>query len=362
MPIYTKVNGAYQDADPFIKVNGAWVPATNAFIKVNGAWQQSFIADSTPPSQPIMTIQNVDNAYIRVRVRQPEGSHQTDIRRIRVKVGATAYPTNPADSQGYFSKPNTAGGVEPWSDFHFNNTLPDGKGGFYTDGRVTTSFQEKWFQPTYKKGDKLRANATYYFAAWAEDMAGNWSAMTYIPHTTGKTASTANENRYISAFIPPIKVGTIDDSTSTFTEGDGYVGNNPNRLAHFRYSNIIENLVGDGDAIIYARILLFRASADHGVPAAKTYAWRHNTSADYVAPAARFEPSWLLNADSSANSINKGGSVWKDLPESWLNNLNDSHKGIILGTNPGDTLNTQAVYLGSAAQSRSGTIFLRIRG
>lgn len=36
-----KVNGAYKEARPYVKVNGVWKETTKTYVKVNGAWKET---------------------------------------------------------------------------------------------------------------------------------------------------------------------------------------------------------------------------------------------------------------------------------------------------------------------------------
>lgn len=359
MSVNVKVAGVWQEADEtYVKVAGTWKPANQIFVKKDGVWVSSFTTDTSPPNTPILTVVNVDNNRFNVSVRMPSVSHQTDIRRIRVlvNIGGTTHAASPVQSSGYYSAPNVPGGAEPWSDWYYNDQMPDGKGGSYVDGRSTAAYVTKSFAPTWKPGNMLKPNTWYRFTAWAEDMNGNWSAPAYVGLISGKSVLTANENRMTRILVPPIAFGTTDLTTGTFTAGEGYIGTN--KRASIYYGNLINSLVGDKTVIHTARVLLYRAGEDHGQPVAKTYGGFSLTDGTVPFTVAPLEQNWMLNYGSTANSLAKGQGVWKDLPVSWRDNLNTNLKAIHMLLNPGDTLNTQALLVSQAVQPRQGTLEL----
>lgn len=356
MPIYIKDSGSYQTPDDvYVKDAGVWKIGQQTFLKDAGIWKLAQDTIATPPPAPILSVHNEGNLYFQVGVALPGFTHRTDIRLIRVLVSQhdTPFPPSPVGSTGYFGWPytNVANGVEGWSDWYYNDLLPSGNGGFYPTGRVTNSFSLKNFSSTlpYKTGSHLGTNSVYRFIAWAQNTAGQWGPPTTFAYKTGSNTPTSDHSQFYRLSAPALSFGTMSDTDSSYTEGRGTVSAAPNKMAVANYGTWLNAFVNSGLTLKSAYILLFRAPDDPlGPSSSKAYAQWHNGASDgpgvYIPPGARTEAEWLLNQASAANAMARGQAVYKDVPASWLNNLDTGIKGIVLQTNPSDTVNTTQTF------------------
>jgi hypothetical protein len=249
----------------YVKRTGKWVPVQNQYVKSGGHWYQSYTSDTTPPPVPQLSYEIVNTTfhedgkikagrYLRIKVQIP-GAHIPDLRRIRV---LTSYNGGPPSSQyggNYIAQAEDRWPTEPWSDFSFN--------GWNSSSPSKLSNDDKMKLFPYMASERTRLpEGKHYFAAWAEDFNGNWSAGTFV---------TVN--------LPPLNQDSPDRivrEATFFPDGSGSIGNgvftngylrqdtNPNSRGVWLYHNKIAGTIKNDANIRGAQIWINRVDGKGG--------------------------------------------------------------------------------------------------
>lgn len=179
MTTYVKVNGAWQPATAvYTKVGGTWQPATAVYTKVGGAWSSGGSVDTTPPGAPQL-VAAVDPSNKFLFVQTGTASNDTDLDLIRVLVRTDAFPTSPTGA-GYVSTVPSNFPSETWSDWVFNSGGAHSTTVMPTASEATVKYYPANAFTTAGFSGAVLPSGTYYFTAWARDKAGNWGAPTSV--------------------------------------------------------------------------------------------------------------------------------------------------------------------------------------
>lgn len=179
-----KVNGTWPTTRAmFGRVDGTYRTAHSAYVKVGGSWVLFFRVSHPLPPAPDMYLENRSDRSILVGISLP-GGHRPEIFRIRCLVrvcgpgSVDAFPTGPFDSACYLSQKILAG--EDWSEWKYNTNGYIGEFGQIIEGsafgRSTGVRSDKVYASVipYAGGTKLQAGTKFNFAAWAQDIYGQW--------------------------------------------------------------------------------------------------------------------------------------------------------------------------------------------
>lgn len=286
-----------------------------------------------------------------VYVRMPQAgtpAHDPTLRRIRVLVSTTGWPPNP-NAAGFYAEPNDAGGNESWSDFYFGDNGVGIDGTEFRSGRQTHQSAMKRFMPGWAPGQFLPANTTFYFAAWAQDIAGNWSQISSNIHVGTSDTGAA----YSAATILPIAVGTYDEPDKVATRVPGEARVAAGKSAYFLYGDQIKDIVPAGATIIWASARIHRAASDGGQPVAKqTGAGIKRDGTTYLGSAN------VPTTGSSSGGISRGQIAQKDMPWAVQSNFREDFVGFKYFLNDGDQINSVATYVSQEEDPQQGALGL----
>jgi hypothetical protein len=344
---YKKLGGVWYPATRiYLKGAGVWWPTDTVYVKRNGAWYIAHNYDVTPPAAPLVSLEIVDTQspapgsglapanqggrYIKVGVRMPSTSNDTDVRRIRV---LTTYnkkmPTTPFGGT-YTARAADSDPHEPWSDTHFN--------GFSAapSGRSTAEWKYKRWPRNADNSTNLPAGVEH-FAVWAEDFNGNWSQGTFAQITVPKRGTEAANIKVKEARFRPNATGTW--SGGSFTHGRPTQATGPVRRGLFLYGNQIKDAIGSqGPATIRKAQIRLERRPDTGRPNANVYLATHKAG---TAQAFSNDSSW--GKPVKLGQIGKGETKWFDIPEAWYDELaKNGMKGFILLQKDPDKNDAQA--------------------
>lgn len=199
-----KSGGIWREAQPFVKNGGVWKSA-EAYVKNGGVWKVAAATDTTPPPAPTMTLTVRDGRYVEVGIKVGT-SDVADLSLVRVLVSTTGFPGSPLAS-GYISQADATWPAEPWSDWK------------YTGSTRTNSSQVyvKNYPQNANDATQLTGDRYYYFSAFAQDEAGNWSGVTQSRIWVAAAPSTPGEDP-----TPPIDPYDPEDpEPGTDEPGDG---------------------------------------------------------------------------------------------------------------------------------------------
>jgi hypothetical protein len=300
---------------------GVWKATDEIYVKNGGVWQLCHEYDVTPPGIPELSLEIVDTEYwedhvrktgryIKVGVRTPGGAHDTDLKRIRVLT--TYNGKSPTTQYGGHntSTPDDEHPNEPWSGWHYN-----GFGGSAESRDSSIFHYKKW--PRNANNQTNIAAGIEYFAAWAEDLNGNWSAGNFASITVPKKGVDAANRVTKEARFQVNSSGSF--SQEKFTYGRVKQSNSPRSRGLFFYGNQIRaNIGARGRPVIKKAEILVKRRNDSGTSTANLFIFRH----PYGAPSAIG-----LNLDHNEpiklGTINKGESKWFDLPDSYIPKLEE---------------------------------------
>ena len=324
---YLKLGGIWNRADRvYRKDDGVWKPTDEIYVKDGGVWKRCHEYDVTPPPVPEISLEIVDTdywenhvrktgRYIKVGVRTPGGIPDTDLKRIRVLTTYNGKSPTTYKGQNYTSNPDEEHPEEPWSDWHYN--------GFGGSSKTRDSSEFK-----YKEWPRNASNQTniaagkQFFAAWAEDLNGNWSTGVFAHITVPKKGVDAANRLTKEAHFQVTATGSF--TKEKFVYGQPTQSNSPRSRGLLFYGGQLKNQIGlQGKPVIkQARIRLERIK-DSGTAQANVFIFRH----DYGSPAAvglDLEDHEILKL----GKIGKGEQKWFDLPDTYLTKLeNDVIKG-----------------------------------
>lgn len=320
MTVWHKIDGEWTEVlKPYIKRLGIQRPARKVFVKRTGVWEMSFEHDTTPSAVPLITLQIIDNRWIKVGIRTPGANHDEDLKRIRVLVSREA-PLGTQFGTGFVATNDDDYPKEAWSDWYYNDLGPGGSG--RDDSSVETY---KQYPPNASSSTDLPGGKTYYFAAWSEDRNGNWSVanQTQIRMPAKDPDSTRGIIKREARFQAGNAGVRNSPSGSTFTNGQIEVRDSPAQNGFFYYGNQIGNAVGERGTptILSAQIRLTRAD-DSGQAAANVHLFWHEqtTTATAITDTNRQEITLV-------GTINKGESKWFDIPSTYYSHFNTQLKG-----------------------------------
>ena len=324
---YIKIDGTWTKViKPYIRRGDVWTPVKESWVKQAGAWVKAWSYDTVPCSPPVLTLQlQGGNRYIRVGVRLPETSHQTDLRRIRVLVSDTAYPTA-WNGSGAITGSTDGGPNEAWSDWWYNNSDPVAPVSNHPDSSVESA---KNYPRNPTSTTNLPGNKYYYFTAWSEDVNNNWSVGVQHRIWMPKDGVAQSNVRAKEAYIQPSTFGS-NMPAGTYTEGQAKAtGGVPGSDAVFFYgSRFNENIGKEGTpTIANASIRLSRAATDPGQPQANVKLGWHDMSSS-----AAMTGRLVLSEVTNLGTLGKGETKWFPLPDTWFNNFSTQIKGVGIQT------------------------------
>jgi hypothetical protein len=320
MTVWYKIGGEWTEVQkPYIKRLGIQRPARKVLVKRSGVWEEAYEHDTTPPQVPLLTLQIVDNRWIKVGARTLGANNDPDLKRIRILVSREA-PLGTQFGTGFIATNDDQYPKEPWSDWFYNAQGPGGSG--RDDSSVETY---KQYPPNANSSTDLPGGKTYYFAAWSEDRNGNWSVANQSqirmpekdPDSTRGIIKREARFQALTAGVRNSPSGTI------FTPGQIEVRDSPAQNGYFYYGNLIGNAVGERGTptILSAKIRLTRAD-DSGLATANVYLFWHEESSSSTTIA-----DTNRNGITNVGTINKGESKWFDVPSSYYSNFNTQLKG-----------------------------------
>lgn len=325
---YQKTGGSwvYRDGRPYIRRAGTgWTPIVSGYVKRSGVWTNFYTFDATPPAAPTLTVAEEITTFQQGGTTQ-RGRHvlvtvkpsvaDTSVRRVRLLVSPVSQPTSQYDQSGYISAPETAHPTEPWSELYYN--------GYNGYSRLSTAADTRVY--TRDATDQTVVPAgTFYFSAWSEDFAGNWSpgAFKTITLTSFSTALPSFNSR-----ITATGTGTL--SQQVFTSGDVRQAGTPRENGYFFYgSQLFQELSKATDPKITSAQIFLHRKNDSGQDNANIYlAWHDHTSrSDFPN-----NPNFDGNTVTKVGTIAKGEAKWFDIPSThWDNIANRTLKGFCLG-------------------------------
>lgn len=311
MGVYLKVGGEWVEATrPFVKVNGSWIPSKSVYVKDAGVWESAYQYDLTPPEAPTLSLTLVEpNSSARhIQVGAKVGSvHDPELKRIRVL--STYNGAAPTTQYGgtYTSEPQTTYPNEPWSDFYFNGYSGS------NENADSSQYRYKTWIPNATDSTGLVGDKTHYFAAWAEDINGNWSSGTFSSIFVPKQNSTPG-----SSTLP--KEMSFRAYTSGSYTGSGYEGglviqsNSPRSRGVYFYADDIKQKIGkEGTPKIKSAQIFVHRRDDSGRPRADLWIFWH----DYGYPG-QIGADLIKNDILHLGRISKAESKWFNLPAEYL--------------------------------------------
>ena len=327
MSIHYKVNGEWVTVDrPYYKTGGVWTPMTGVYRKDAGVWKESYVFDNTPPAPPVLALELVDTTYwengnqksgrhLRVGAKSAGGAHDPKLKRIRVL--STYNGASPTTQYGgtYTTGADETYPDEPWSDRQFN--------GFNGSDPTRDSSVMRYKQwPRNANASTNMAEGRYYFAAWAEDLNGNWSNGVFnsivVPKKGVDGANTISKEARFQV------TNTGSWSKGAFTSGVATQSGNPVSTGYFFYNGQLQNQIGkDGAPTIKSAQIFLHRKNDDGRANANVYLFWHN----YGGPSAIPGTGPDKHEVTLIGQIAKGESKWFDIPAAYWPNLNKDIKG-----------------------------------
>jgi hypothetical protein len=302
------------------KIDGVWKVTDEVYVKVGGVWQMCHEYDVTPPAIPELSLEIVDTEYwenhvrktgryIKVGVRTPGGTHDTDLKQIRV---LTTYNNKSPTTQfggNRITMPDDDHPNEPWMSTGFN-----GYNGSQRDHSEV--FHYKRWPRNAGNHTNIKAGKEF-FAAWAEDLNGNWSAGNFASIVVPKKGVDAANRVTKEARFQVNSTGSW--SQERFTYGRPKQANSPRSRGLLFYGNQIRaNIGARGRPVIKKAEILVQRRNDTGTSMANIYIFRH----PYGAPSAIGQE--LSHHDAiKIGQIKKGEQKWFQLPDSYIPLLED---------------------------------------
>lgn len=322
MTIWHKIEGVWVEVEkPYIKKSGVWRAAKQVYVKRSGDWDVAYEYDVTPSATPELSLQIIDNRYIKVGTRLP-GSVDTDLKRIRVMVSREAMPTTQFGT-GFVANVDNTFPHEPWSDWYYNGSNPSGAGDAKNhDASNEWDYKQYPVNPT--DDTNLPGDKYYYFAAWSEDLNGNWSGGVFTRIFMPKGGTAAPKVIVKETVIKPKFAGSAELNGANYEEGEVVARETPQSNGFFFHGGLITNTVGEQGTptIKRARIYLVR-SDDSGQAAANVNLFWHEAPLPEDMPVTNAN----RNQITAIGTLNKGEGKWMEIPESYYSHFNSDIKG-----------------------------------
>ena len=347
MGVFIKVNDAWTPAQRvYVKRNGVWRPGEKVFVRESGTYQLGYEYDKTPSAVPELSLQIVDNRYIKVGARLPGNSDDADLKRVRVLVSRTQMPTA-FNGSGFVLDATNGWPDEPWSDWFFHGTNPVKKSTTRPD---SSAFTYKNYPPNPTDSTNLPGGQWYYFAAFSEDMNGNWSAGVFTQVWMPKEGVKADNVISKEANFQANSAGSVGVDGASFVSGDLVMRDNPRSNGLWFHGNKITEAIGE-----------------KGTPTIKNAKIRVTRGDDVGETAANVRLFWHKSTDSGTRvhdadqnditkigTIGKGETKWFDIPGSYFSHFNTEIKGF--GLSYGIQSSDYLVASGLATDLRCGEV------
>jgi hypothetical protein len=319
MTIWYKSNGAWVTVQkPYIKRTGVHRPARKVYVKRSGAWVEAYEYDVTPPAVPLLSLQVIDNRWIQVGARTPGVSNDPDLKRIRILVSREG-PLGTQFGSGFITTEEDSHPKEPWSDWYYNDLGPGGS------GREDSSIETYKRYPANAGADtNLPGGKNYYFAAWSEDLNGNWSVANQgFIHMPAKDPDSTQGIIKREARIQAKNAGSRNSNGTIYTDASLVVRDSPVSNVFFYHGNQFTEAIGSrGTPTIRSAQIRLTRGDDIGQATANVHLFWHDAN-DYTVTTAAAD----RNEITLVGTINKGESKWFDIPESHFGNFNTQIKG-----------------------------------
>jgi len=333
MTLYYNNNGTWETVNrPFVKVGGVHKPVTDAYVKVSGSWEHAYEHDTTPSSPPEVSLQLIQNRYIKVGIRLPGGANDTDLKRVRVLVSRKEQPKTQFGT-GFLYEPDTDWKNEPWSDWWYNDSNPASN----QNHLDSSDFDYKQYPVNPTANTNLPGGQYYYFSAWTEDENGNWSVGTFSKIWMPKTETVGQKVIKKEANIQATAAGSAGVDGASYDSGKLIVRESPRSDGFWFYGNKIGSLVGEqGQPTVTSAKIRITRENDTGQPAANVRLFWHEEQSESDMPM----NDSLMNDITLLGTINKGESKWFDVPASYLTKFNTQLKGfgLVYGIQASDYL------------------------
>lgn len=348
MTVYQKIADVWVEVQrPYARRNGVWVPATDVYVKRSGSWVRAYEYDKTPSSPPEISLQIISNRYIKLGIRIP-GAADPDVKRVRVLASRKEMPTTQF-GVGYLYEEDADWKGESWSDWYFNGANPVKSGANH--GADTTDWDYKQYPPNPTDSTNLPGGQWYYFAAWSEDMNGNWSVGTYTKVWMPKEGVKADKVILKEANFQASGAGSAGVNGASYVVGDLVVRESPRSDGFWFHGNKFTASIGEQGAptVKNAKIRVTRSN-DTGQATANVRLFWHGEVSSADLPM----NDSLMNNITLLGTINKGETKWFDIPTTYFSHFNTEIKGfgLVYGVQASDYL----VVSGLATDMRCGEV------
>lgn len=301
--------------------DGIWKPVKRVWRKTGAStWSVAHEYDEVPPNPPEVSLELRDNRFIRAGVRIP-GAHVSDLKRIRLLVSRDNELTTQFGT-GFISTADDSHPWEPWSEFFYNAQNPAGAGSG-KNHPDSSEYVYKQYPVNPTENTDLPAGKSYYFGAWAQDQAGNWSAGTMTRIFKPKSDATKDRVIVKETRFQANNAGSAGLNGAGYIEGQVIQQQSPRKNGFFFYGYQIDSAIAAGATIKMARIRLTRTN-DTGQPLANVNIFWHTARNPDAMP--------VLDADhhetTTIGTINKGETKWFDLPAGFLRDLRENIRGL----------------------------------
>jgi len=335
MTAYIKANDSWVAAKrPYVKRSNVWTPAESMWVKRSGVWTMAYEYDVTPSSPPELSLQIIDNRYIKVGARLPGTLVDPDLAMIRVLASRTAMPTTQFGS-GYIYDATNGYPDEAWSDWYYNGSNPKAKAADHGDN--TDEFDYKFYPVNPTDSTNLPGGQWYYFAAWSLDMNGNWSVGTFSRIWMPKNGTPADKIIVKEGNFQANDAGSIGVNGGGYAPGDMVMRDSPRSNGIWIHGPKITDAVGEqGPPTIRSAKIRVTRGNDTGQPTANVRLfWHVYGSADKLPL-----PDSAMNDITNLGTINKGETKWFDIPASYYPHFNTEIKGfgLVYGIQASDYL------------------------
>jgi hypothetical protein len=350
---YIKIDGAWTPVKrPYVKVGNIWKPVKKRFHKEAGQWAEEWAFDTTPPNPPELSLQLIPASnprYIRVGARLPGTVHDSGLRRIKVHAARSSGILSTQFGSGMITGNDASYPKEDWSNWWYNDAHPGGT----SDHGNSHEYDYKEYPVNPTDATNLPGGQRYYFAAWAEDLEGNWSIGTFANIWMPKQGVSTERKVLKEANVEANRAGYLNGSGDTFTEGDLVVSSNPVSNGIWFHGGKFTNSVGlDGPpTITSARIRVSRGN-DAGQPTANVRLFWHSKADPTQLPI----PYTEQMDPTVVGTINKGETKWFDIPQAWWSKFNTQIRGFGLKQSSG--AQDYLVANSLATDLRSGAVHL----
>lgn len=330
MGLYYKINGTWTEVKrPWVRRGDAWRPSDDVWIKRGGAWTKFFEYDVQPPPPPVLQLDLVETErviqsvggngqgrlelvdygrYIKVSCRMPYAV--PDLKRIRILTNYNGKAPTTQYGGTYVPQPDDNYPNEPWSEYHFHGFGSSGQNRDETEWRMKT-----WPRNADNKSD-LKGPEEYFFTAWAEDFAGNWSVGNAASIKVPKKNVEGTDAVVREARFQPLNAGTV--ANDGFRTGTLQQQGNPRTRGVWFYGNQF-NLVGQRGkpAVKMAQIFVQRMN-DDGRENANIYLFWHTMGGSGSVPS---NGDITMRNSQKIGTLTKGQAKWLKMPNAFLTAL-----------------------------------------